>query len=465
MLDLAGFSQRLNQLVERIMSSIDDRYIKKFPGSANAYNTAVEFFPSGITHQNRHAEPFPVYFNAGSGGVKFDLDNNTIIDFVMGNGSLLQGHAHPKIVEAISSQVARGTHLGGSTLFEIEWAKSVKNLVPWLEQVRFTNSGTESTYLALRCIRAFNKKSKILKFEEHFHGWHEYALPSQGNAGPAFVPQAIMDMVIVVKPELGEVEKALKEHPDIGVVMLEPTGAHYACFPLQPETFLKELRDLTNRYNIVLMFDETITGFRISKGGAQIRYNVQPDISVFGKIVAGGMPGAAIAGSSEILEMMSFKGDPDWDNNQRIGQGGTFNGNPPTAIAGTVGLNMIADEPINQVADTMASRLRTGINSAFKSTNIPGFAYGIASIVNLFFGKYPSKPTDLESPNLSYEEVRQNMTAMRKGYLTKAMLTHNVHVMGGQVFMVSSAHTEEQIDQTIRAFELSLRDLKSEGIV
>jgi len=106
-----------------------------------------------------------------------------------------------------------------------------------------------------------------------------------------------------------------------------------------------------------------------------------------------------------------------------------------------------------------------GLNSAFKSTNIPGFAYGIASIVNLFFGKYPSKSTDLESPDLSYEEVRKNMTSVRKGYLTKAMLTHDVHVMGGQVFMVSSAHTEEQIDQTIKAFELSLRDLKSEGIL
>ena len=195
------------------MSTIDQRYTEKFPASASLYQKAVGYFPSGITHQNRFAEPFPVYFNRASGGVKFDLDGNEAIDFVMGNGALLQGHAHPEIVAAISSQVAQGTHLGGNTPFEMEWADAIMSLVPSVEQVRFTNSGTESTYLAIRLARAFNGKSKILKFEEHFHGWHEYALPSQGNAPPASVPQAIMDMVIVVRPNIDEVEDVLKKRP------------------------------------------------------------------------------------------------------------------------------------------------------------------------------------------------------------------------------------------------------------
>ena len=213
----------------------------------------------------------------------------------------------------------------------------------------------------------------------------------------------------------------------------------------------------------MLIFDETITGFRISKGGAQVRYNVEPDLTTFGKVVAGGMPGAAVGGKAEIMEMMSFKGTPDWDNHRRIGQGGTFNANPPTAIAGIVGLKMIAEQPVNQRADAMAARLRAGLNDAFQRAEVPGFAYGIASLVNPILGLEPTG--DYETPVISYEDRRAAMTSMRTGYLTKAMLTYGVHVMGGQVFMVSSAHTEDQIDRTIQAFENSLRDLRAEGIV
>jgi glutamate-1-semialdehyde 2,1-aminomutase len=220
---------------------------------------------------------------------------------------------------------------------------------------------------------------------------------------------------------------------------------------------------VTARYGVVLLFDETITGFRISKGGAQVRYNVEPDLTTFGKIVAGGMPGAAVGGKAEIMEMMSFRGEPDWDNHRRIGQGGTFNANPPTAIAGIVGLKMIAERPVNERADALAARLRAGINEAFIRAEVPGFAYGIASLVNPIMGLEPTG--DYEAPVISYEDRRAAMTSKRTGYLTKAMLNHGVHVMGGQVFMVSAAHTEEQIDRTIEAFEDSLRELREDGIV
>jgi glutamate-1-semialdehyde 2,1-aminomutase len=445
------------------LATVDERYSQKFPSSAKMYDEAVGFFPSGVTHETRFATPFPVYFNRASGGVKYDLDGNEIIDYVMGNGALLLGHAHPELVAAISSQVAQGTHLGGSTPFEMQWAQSIMRLVPSVEKVRFTNSGTESTYLAIRLARAFTGKKKVLKFEEHFHGWHEYALPAQGNSPASAVPKEVLDLVVVVRPDIEEVEQALKNDPDIATVILEPTGGHYSCFPIQPEPFLKQLREVTARYGVVLIFDETITGFRVSKGGASTRYNIDPDISTFGKVVAGGMPGAAIGGKAEILEMMSFKGTPDWDNHLRIGQGGTFNANPPTAIAGITGLNLIADRPINEQADSMAARLKNGLNEAFQKTEVPGFAYGIASIVNPILGLEPKG--DFEAPVISYEERRQAMTAKRAGHLTKALLARGVHAMGGRVFMVSAVHTESQIDRTIEAFEGSLRDLRDEGIV
>ena len=445
------------------MTTVDERYIQKFPSSAKMYEEAVGYFPSGITHETRFATPFPVYFNRASGGVKYDLDGNEIIDYVMGNGALLLGHAHPELVAAISSQVAQGTHLGGSTPFEMQWAQAIMRLAPSVEKVRFTNSGTESTYLAIRLARAFTGRKKILKFEEHFHGWHEYALPAQGNSPTSAVPQEVLDLVVVVRPDIAEVEEALNNDPEIAAVILEPTGGHYSCFPIQPEPFLRQLREVTARHGVVLIFDETITGFRVSKGGAAARYNIDPDISTFGKIVAGGMPGAAIGGKAEILEMMSFRGTPDWDNQRRVGQGGTFNANPPTAIAGIVGLNMIAERPINEQADAMAARLKSGLNEAFQRTEVPGFAYGIASLVNPILGLEPKG--DYEAPVIGYEERRQAMTSHRAGNLTKALLARGVHAMGGRVFMVSAVHTESQIDRTVEAFEGALRDLRDEGII
>ncbi len=445
------------------MTTVDERYSQKFPSSAKMYEEAVGYFPSGITHETRFATPFPVYFNRATGAVKYDLDGNEIIDYVMGNGALLLGHAHPELVAAISSQVAQGTHLGGSTPFEMQWAQAIMRLAPSVEKVRFTNSGTESTYLAIRLARAFTGKKKILKFEEHFHGWHEYALPAQGNSPTSAVPQEVLDLVVVARPDIAEVEAALNNDPEIAAVMLEPTGGHYGCFPIQPEPFLRQLREVTARHGVVLIFDETITGFRVSKGGAAARYNIDPDISTFGKIVAGGMPGAAIGGKAEILEMMSFKGTPDWDNHRRVGQGGTFNANPPTAIAGITCLNMIAERPINEQADAMAARLKSGLNEAFQRTEVPGFAYGIASLVNPILGLEPKG--DYESPVIGYEERRQAMTSHRAGNLTKALLARGVHAMGGRVFMVSAVHTESQIDRTVEAFEGALRDLRDEGII
>jgi len=446
------------------MPTIDETYSARFPTSALMSEKAKDYFPSGIVHQNRYATPFQVYFDRANGGIKFDLDGHETVDYVGGNGALLQGHAHPEIVAAVASQFAQGSHLGGSTPFEIEWAQALLRLVPSAEQVRFTNSGTETTLLAMRIARAYTGKIKILKFEEHYHGWHEYGVVGAGNSG-ASVPRPIIDMVVVVRPNIDEVERALKNDPDIACCIVEPTGGHFATYPIQPLPFLQQLREVTDKYGVLLIFDETITGFRVSKGGAAGKYNIDPDMSTFGKIVAGGMPGAALAGKAKYMQMLERSGDPEWDRNVRVGQGGTFNANPPTAKAGIVGLTMIAERPINEMADAMAARLKAGINEAFQRTEVSGFAYGIASMVNFIFGVDPKGDQYFEAPPLTYEEVRDEKSSKAAGFLTKAMLNHGVHVMGGRVCMVSSAHTAPQIDLTIDAFEKSLRDMRAEGLV
>ena len=158
------------------MTAILDEYIAKHPGSAQRYAEAVRLFPSGVTHDNRYAQPFPLYMTHGAGPKKWDVDGHEYIDYVSGHGALLLGHSHPAIVSAVAEQMSRGTHLGASTDEEIRWARSIMALMPSIERVRFHSSGTEATLMAMRLARAYTGKDKVIKLQDHFHGWHDYAM-------------------------------------------------------------------------------------------------------------------------------------------------------------------------------------------------------------------------------------------------------------------------------------------------
>ena len=215
----------------------------------------------------------------------------------------------------------------------MRYAEAVKRLVPSLERVRFTASGTESTYLALRLARAYTGKTKIVKFHEHFHGWHDYVTPESGQALGG-VPQEILDTVIVAPVDIAAVDAILSSDNDIAAVIVECNGAHYGTFPLQNPQFLHDLQDLTRKHGVLFIMDEVVTGFRLSPGGAQVRWGLEPDITTMAKIIAGGQPGAAVGGRADIMELMAFRGDPEWDNMGRVAQGGTYNAQPVTAAAG-----------------------------------------------------------------------------------------------------------------------------------
>ena len=183
------------------MATIEERYREMFSNSVEWYERGRSLFAGGITHQTRFTSPFPAYIDHADGPYKYDVDDNQIIDYVMGNGSLLMGHSKPEIIEAVREQAGRGTHVGGASTHEVRYAEAVKRLVPSLERVRFTASGTESTYLALRLARAYTGKTKIVKFHEHFHGWHDYVTPESGQALGG-VPQEILDTVIVAPADI-----------------------------------------------------------------------------------------------------------------------------------------------------------------------------------------------------------------------------------------------------------------------
>ena len=273
------------------MPTILEDYIAKHPGSAQRYEESVTIFPGGVTHDSRYATPFPLFMTHGEGPRKWDVDGNEYIDYVSGHGALLLGHSHPAIAEAVSRQIQRGTHLGASTDEELRWARAIKALMPAVEKVRFNSSGTEATLMAMRLARAYTGKTKVIKLQDHFHGWHDYAMAGSDRSAPG-IPEASMGTMVIVPPgDLGAVEDVLNRDDDIAALILEPTGAHMGQMPFDTPVYLKGLRELTAKHDVVLIFDEVVTGFRASSGGVQVRYGVSPDLTTMAKIVAGGLPG------------------------------------------------------------------------------------------------------------------------------------------------------------------------------
>ncbi len=443
------------------MATIEERYEEKFAKSKEWHERSKSLFAGGVTHQTRFTSPFPVYFEHATGPFKYDVDGNEIIDMLMGQGSLIMGHSPPEIAAVVAEQAARGTHLAGGTTHEVRYGEAIKRLMPSIERVRFTSSGTESTYLALRLARAYTGKNKIIKFKDHFHGWHDYVSMDSGSNSVGGIPQVVQDLTIVAQADLGEVRRILEQDTDVAAVIVECSGAHWGQFPLQNPQFLHDLAELSKQHGVVFIMDEVITGFRLSPGGAQERWNLTPDLTTMAKVMAGGQPGAAVGGREDIMEMMATRGDPDWDYNRRVAQAGTYNAQPVTAAAGTAALDAIATKGVNLRADAMAKRLKEGLTETFIKNEVTGHAHGVASIVHINLGADCN--CDGEICTMPYDEIHRTMTDEKTRHLRRAMLVNGVDIMGGRGFMVSSAHDEGVVDRIVAAFDQSLKDLREEN--
>ena len=445
------------------MPTIEERYRQMFAKSIEWYERGKTAFAGGVTHQSRFASPFPNYYEHAEGPFKYDVDGNQIIDYVMGNGSLLLGHSPKPVVDAVRAQLDRGTHLGGATTWEVEYAEAVKRLMPKLERIRFTSAGTESTLLAMRIARGYTGKDKIVKFYEHFHGWHDFAVIDAGQSVGG-VPQGVKDSMIISPPDIAALDRILQENDDVAGVIVECNGAHFGTFPLRNPQFLYDLQDVSRKHSVVFIMDEVITGFRLSNGGAQERWGLDPDLTTMAKIMAGGQPGAAVGGKAEIMEVMAITGDSEWDTQRRVAQGGTYNAQPITAAASIASLNLIAETPVVETADRAAKRLKDGINEAFIRNEVVGHSHGISSLVQVNLG-YECN-CDRELCTMPYEEIYRSMPPEKTRALRQAVLVNGADGMdwNGMCFVVSSVHDDEVIDRTIDAVGHALRDLRDEGI-
>jgi glutamate-1-semialdehyde 2,1-aminomutase len=424
--------------------TIQDRYRALHPKSAALFERARQVIPGGVTHDIRHLTPFPIAVDRASGPYKWDIDGHRYIDYWMGHGALFLGHCHPAVVTAIQEQAARGTHLGASHELEVRWAELVRQLVPSAELVRFTMSGTEATHLALRVTRAFTGRSRIVKFHGHFHGWHDGVVvgvnPPFDVPFSAGVPGTTLDQVLLCPPNDIKAVETLLDRGEVAGVILEPAGGQAGTTPTIPG-YLQELRALTRRHNVVLIFDEVITGFRYAPGGAQEYFNVVPDLTTLAKIVAGGLPGGAVCGRRDLMSMIAHRGDPAWDRTERVAHAGTFNANPVSAAAAIATLEICADGALQARASKAGEELRRGIADAMKKTGVPGTLYGEASIFHISFEGRPGLA--------GFDRPRRGELYHR---LRCALINEGVDCSPYHGW-ISATHGDEDIERTIAAYE------------
>lgn len=427
------------------------------------YNEAQTLFPTGITHDARLANPFPLYVERSTGAYKWDVDGNRLIDYWSGHGALLLGHAHPDVVAAVQSQIACGTHLGAESPLALRWGRLVQQLFPSIERLRFTASGTEAAMLAVRLARVYTGRSAIVRFVGHFHGWSDsVARGSDGMDVPTpGVHAGVLDATIVLPPDLNRVEQIMQSRADVAAVILEPTGASYGTVPM-PDSFLRELREMTQRYGVLLICDEVVTGFRITPGGAQQQAGIQADLTILAKILAGGLPGGAVGGRADIMRHLAF-GDEDWSRERKIRHNGTFNANPLSAAAGIATLALVASGAPGTQAALMGQRLTDGLNDVLRERKLWGWAaYGNASIVHVIVGSsVPFAPGEL-SPDVPSDELKQGGDRSVMNLLRLALVNRGVDFMRGKSAFLSLAHTAADIIATIRAFSEALDDIAAE---
>jgi glutamate-1-semialdehyde 2,1-aminomutase len=440
-----------------------ERFESEFAQSRKLHEQAKGLFPNGVTHDLRYLEPFPVYIDRAQGARKWDVDGHELIDYWSGHGALLLGHSHPAVVEAVQRQTGRSTHPGACHELEIEWGRWVQRLVPSAQKLRFVSSGTEATLMALRLARIFTNRPRVLKFAGHFHGWHDFVIPAadppyDGSPVPGVPREVAADTIIVPPNDPAAVERALVSDPQIGCVILEPTGGHFGAVPVRGD-FLRALREITTRHGRLLIFDEVISGFRVHPGGAQGHYGVTPDLTTLAKVLAGGLPGGCLAGRAEVLAALEFRaGKP------KMKHPGTFNANPLSAAAGAATLQLVAGGEPCRRANDLGRQLRQKLNALFAQRGADWVAYGEFSGIKLLPGYQGPRPAgdDFVPYGGSVDRLDGPKNARLVHAFRRGMLLHGVDLpgLGG---MTTAAHTEADVEQTVAAVASTLDLLQAES--
>ena len=407
---------------------------------------AQRLMPGGVNSPVRAFKAVggePVVISYGKGARLWDIDGNEYIDYVASWGPLILGHAHPAVVDVLQKAAERGPGYGATTEREVELARLVCDAVPSIERVRFVNSGTEATMSALRVTRAFTGRDKVLKFEGCYHGHSDGLLAKAGSGiatlglpDSAGVPASFTAETLVAPfNDRDAVERIFAQHRgEIAAIIVEPVPANMGVVLPQPG-YLQFLREITQREGALLVFDEVITGFRLSWGGAQQYYGVVPDMTCLGKVIGGGLPVGAYGGREDVMSLIAPLGP--------VYQAGTLSGNPMAMAAGIVTLRTLAESGAYRTLDAMGAALADGLREAARAAEAPVAVTQIGSMMTVFFAG--EAPTDYAGA--------KRADAERYARYFRSMLDAGVYLPPSQfeALFVSLAHEQSDIDRTLEA--------------
>ena len=421
------------------------------------FDEAKKFIPGGVNSPVRSFQAvggLPVFVKEAKGSKIYGECGKGFIDYCLSWGALILGHAHPKVIEALSRAIKKGTSFGTATKLEIELAKLIVEAIPSIEQVRLTNSGTEAVMGAIRLARAYTKRSKIIKFEGAYHGHADYLLANAGfrpatlgNPASAGVPKDFIKHTLVLPyNDIGKVKETVKKYQkDLAAIIVEPVLANCGVV-LPKEGFLQDLRKIADKYNIVLIFDEVITGFRLSYAGAQGYFGVKPDLTCLGKIIGGGLPVGAFGGRREIMQLLAPEGP--------VYQAGTLSGNPVAVSAGVATLNILKKDNPYRNLERMTKEFCKSIGEKAKDFKIKLKVNHISSMFSLFF-------TDREVVDFNLSQT-QDLRLFKKFF--HGLLRNGVYFSpsGFEANFLSTAHSAEDLNKTLKFIETALKSLRRE---
>ena len=429
----------------------------KFNKSKELYSKAKELVPGGVSSSIRQTEwPVPLFFDKAHGSKMWDVDGNEFIDYVMGMGPNIFGHAPEFVTQSVYEDMQNGYCLTGQTVKENEMSEFIKKTIPFNRKVRYASSGTEIVQVALRLARSFTNKNKFLKFEGHYHGWMDSVLynshPDISNEENIFnpVPESggishgtSQEVIIAPWNDVEALENILKDnHKEISSIITEPILWNTNVI-LPEDGYLKKLRLLCDKYNILLIFDEVGTGFRVALGGAQEIYGIEPDLSTYAKSMAAGFPIAMLAGKPEIMDFLS---------NGKVVHGGSFNTNVMSVSASHATLNyLLNNKDFYKNLNRNGEALIKGLKEVASKNGIDILIQGLGSVFYLSF-------TSVKSIK-NYREHALNIDFNKYKEFAKLMLINGVRLSQNGRWHMSSSHSEEDIEKTIYAANLSFAEL------
>jgi glutamate-1-semialdehyde 2,1-aminomutase len=437
-------------------------YVARTPRSREIYEDARTVLPGGVSGNAKFLKPYPLYVKRARGSHVIDVDGNDYVDLLDAVGAAILGHGHESIRRAVKEQIDEAILPLMATELEVNLAKKVSRLMDYMEMIRFVNSGSEATLMAMRAARAFTGRERVAKFEGNYHGQHDWSLigGAAGGQGPhseplsmpdcAGIPRSVVDNVLMLPfNDMAAIDLVRRYAPELAAVIIEPVAAFFTgAVPADPE-FLRALRKVTEENGVMLIFDEIVTGFRLGLGGAAAHFGVRPDLGCIGKIVGGGFPVGAFGGRRDLMEKVITPTKQPSDLKEKSFASGTFSGNPISMAAGLAALTELERNPVYEYVGAMGHAVREGIAQSARRAGFPVQVTGIGSLFHVHFA---DEPITSKRSAMRANHARQYEFSM--GLLSKGILL-TPHHPG----FLSAAHTAEDVKEVLRVADEVLREM------